>query len=175
MEELRKRTGCVAITSGIATILLLLVLLVIRAVFLKEFDIFNTSQIDLRICLITFPPLAFGVLWLFYKSAFIQETYTDEEKRVILQQLWALVAFIVVSFFSLMTILSSLADLALINHLILSGLLAYVGLSAMKNRVSLITFRGASNKGWAAFVIGLIITVAAGAFFISRIKFIFGQ
>lgn len=175
MEKSHRRTGCLAITSGIATILLLLVVLVIRAVFLKEFDIFNTNQIDLRICLITFPPLAFGVLWLLYESAFIQETYTDEEKRVILRQLWALVAFILVSFFSLMAILWSLADLALISYLILSGLLAYVGLSAMKNRISLVTFRGASNKGWAAFVMGLIITVVAVAFFISRIKFIFGQ
>ena len=162
MEELRKQVGCVAIASGVAIVL---------ALFLKEF----ASQIDSRTCLIIFLPLVFGMVWFLYRSAFIPETYSDEEKRIVLQQLWALMAFILVSFLLLMATLWPLANIVPISYLILSSLLAYVGLSAMKNRISLIKFKGASNKGGSAFVMGLIFTGAAGVLFISCIKFILGR
>jgi hypothetical protein len=151
MEYLRQRLGCIAVTSAIATIAGFIVLLVIRAALLFRYDIFDT-HIDARLICVAFFPVVFGILWLSYKGAFIGETYTDQERRAITQQLWTLIVAILMLFLLVVTQQPFM--------LVLIGLVvAYVGMNAITTRVSLLALRSfgrARNRGWSAVIIGMM-------------------
>ena len=156
METVSKNLRCISIVGAITTLAVFILVLIIRAFFLTQFDIFDNRTIDGRVCFVPILPLGLGFVWLFYRGAFMGETYTEDEQSVLTFQARILAATVCAVFVTLLIAFWALHEIFKFALLSLGLLLICFGVSTLKGHVSLITFQGMSNRGPAASIIGIL-------------------
>lgn len=164
MEQDRKRSGCLAGIS-IAVVILGIATFIVGGTFLQlHYKNFDSRTFDANLCVVIFIPVGLGIIGSFYYGVLIGETFTDSERRALSYQAAALIAALLVLYSILLLavwqpdLLGAVFPLA---GIFVSFLVGAIGLVAIANRVTIITFKGASNKGANAVIFGFIDIIVA--------------